>query len=58
MADIVIVRVCNERDETVVDYSEKALEEIEDGKRKENMRCKTRREIMLLCMGVLCARGT
>lgn len=25
MADIVIVRVCNERDETTIDYSGKAL---------------------------------
>lgn len=31
---------------------------VEDGKRKEKMRCKTRCEIMLLCMDVLCARGT
>lgn len=37
----------------------KHLKEIvEDGKRKEKMRCKTRCEIMLLCMDVLCTRGT
>lgn len=35
----------------------KHLNEREDGKRKEKMRCKTICEIVL-CMGALCARGT